>query len=103
MTGDDQSGVPPPDWFRGLAERHHLREVALDAGTASAAAALPLIHRDPFDRGTAPVRPGPGGLHGPYLPRRVHMKASHLRLADAHLEAQEPRGVVAQDVGLLLG
>jgi PIN domain nuclease of toxin-antitoxin system len=41
---------PPVRWFRGLAERYELQEVPLDAGTACAAAALPPLHRDPFDR-----------------------------------------------------
>jgi PIN domain nuclease of toxin-antitoxin system len=41
---------PPAPWFRGLAERYELREVPLDAEMACAAAALPLLHRDPFDR-----------------------------------------------------
>jgi PIN domain nuclease of toxin-antitoxin system len=41
---------PPVQWFRGLAERYELRELPLDAGIACAAAALPLFHRDPFDR-----------------------------------------------------
>lgn len=41
---------PPAQWFLGLAERYELQEVPLDAGTACAAAALPLLHRDPFDR-----------------------------------------------------
>ena len=41
---------PPVRWFLGLAERYDLREVPLDAGIACAAAALPLLHRDPFDR-----------------------------------------------------
>jgi PIN domain nuclease of toxin-antitoxin system len=41
---------PPLRWFLGLAERYGLRELPLDAGTACAAAALPPIHRDPFDR-----------------------------------------------------
>jgi PIN domain nuclease of toxin-antitoxin system len=41
---------PPIQWFLGLAERYGLREVALDARIACAAAALPRIHRDPFDR-----------------------------------------------------
>jgi PIN domain nuclease of toxin-antitoxin system len=40
----------PVRWFRGLVERYDLREVALDAAVACAAAALPLLHRDPFDR-----------------------------------------------------
>ncbi len=41
---------PPGRWFRGLVERYDLREVPLDAGVACAAAALPFVHRDPFDR-----------------------------------------------------
>jgi PIN domain nuclease of toxin-antitoxin system len=41
---------PPVQWFLGLAERYRLRELPLDARVACAAAALPLIHRDPFDR-----------------------------------------------------
>lgn len=41
---------PPVRWFRGVVERYDLRDVPLDAGIACAAAALPLLHRDPFDR-----------------------------------------------------
>lgn len=41
---------PPARWFLGLAERYDLREVPLDAAIACAAAALPVLHRDPFDR-----------------------------------------------------
>ena len=41
---------PTLQWFLGLAERYELREVPLDAGIACAAAVLPLLHRDPFDR-----------------------------------------------------
>lgn len=41
---------PPVGWFLGLVERYDLREVPLEAGSACAAAALPLLHRDPFDR-----------------------------------------------------
>jgi PIN domain nuclease of toxin-antitoxin system len=41
---------PPVQWFLGLAERYELREVPLDAAIACAAAILPLLHRDPFDR-----------------------------------------------------
>jgi PIN domain nuclease of toxin-antitoxin system len=41
---------PPAQWFQGLAERYQLREVPLGASLACAAAALPPIHRDPFDR-----------------------------------------------------
>jgi PIN domain nuclease of toxin-antitoxin system len=41
---------PTGHWFLGLVERYDLRDVPLDAGVACAAAALPLLHRDPFDR-----------------------------------------------------
>jgi PIN domain nuclease of toxin-antitoxin system len=41
---------PPARWFLGLVERYDLRDVPVDAGVACAAAALPLLHRDPFDR-----------------------------------------------------
>lgn len=40
----------PLQWFNGMAERYDLQEVPLDAGIACAAAALPRIHPDPFDR-----------------------------------------------------
>ncbi len=43
-------GEPPDEWFLGLIERYDLREIALEARDACAAAALPPIHRDPFDR-----------------------------------------------------
>jgi PIN domain nuclease of toxin-antitoxin system len=48
--GKLQVGEPPAQWFSGLAERYELREVPLDAQVSCAAAALPAIHRDPFDR-----------------------------------------------------
>ena len=41
---------PPFLWFLAVAELYDLREIPLDARIACAAAALPLIHRDPFDR-----------------------------------------------------
>ena len=41
---------PTVPWFLGLAVHYGLREIPLDARIACAAAALPLIHRDPFDR-----------------------------------------------------
>ena len=40
----------PAQWFSGLVAHYDLRELPLDARTACAAAALPAIHRDPFDR-----------------------------------------------------
>lgn len=41
---------PMPTWFASMTERYRLTEWPLDAATACAAAALPLIHNDPFDR-----------------------------------------------------
>ena len=41
---------PPFLWFLGLCERHTLREVPIEARIVCAAAVLPPIHRDPFDR-----------------------------------------------------
>jgi PIN domain nuclease of toxin-antitoxin system len=49
-TGKLRLTVPPLRWFEILLEHHELREVPLDAATVCAAAALPPIHRDPFDR-----------------------------------------------------
>src|SRR5262249_2222582 len=49
-SGKIRLADPPILWFLGLAERHDLRELPLDSHIACAAAALPLIHRDPFDR-----------------------------------------------------
>ena len=48
--GKLQLREPPFQWFLGLSERYELRELPLDAHVACTAAALPLIHRDPFDR-----------------------------------------------------
>lgn len=42
--------TPPVQWFVGLLERYELREIPLEADVACAAAALPALHRDPFDR-----------------------------------------------------
>jgi PIN domain nuclease of toxin-antitoxin system len=43
---------PPLDYVMSLARRYHLTlsPVGLDAALLCAAADLPLIHRDPFDR-----------------------------------------------------
>ena len=49
-AGKLRLNVPPLKWFSALVERHALREVQLDACTVCAAASLPAIHRDPFDR-----------------------------------------------------
>jgi PIN domain nuclease of toxin-antitoxin system len=50
MAGKLRLAEPPGGWFLGLVERYDLREIALDSDIACAAAALPLLHRDPFDR-----------------------------------------------------
>ncbi|MGQ0737382.1 MAG: type II toxin-antitoxin system VapC family toxin [Acidobacteriota bacterium] len=42
--------LSPREWFHGVIERYALRDVLLDAQTACAAAALPRLHHDPFDR-----------------------------------------------------
>lgn len=49
-AGRIRIGEPTLSWFLGLAERYALRELPLDPRSACAAAALPMIHRDPFDR-----------------------------------------------------
>jgi PIN domain nuclease of toxin-antitoxin system len=49
-SGKVRIAEAPASWFLGLADRYRLREVPLDARIACAAAALPRIHRDPFDR-----------------------------------------------------
>lgn len=41
---------PPASWFEALLERHRLRELPLESRTVCAAALLPPVHRDPFDR-----------------------------------------------------
>jgi PIN domain nuclease of toxin-antitoxin system len=49
-AGKLRLGEPPAQWFSGMVERYELREMPLHAHVACAAAALPVIHRDPFDR-----------------------------------------------------
>jgi len=49
-TGKLRLAEPPDQWFLGLSERYDLREIPLDASLACAAAGLPILHRDPFDR-----------------------------------------------------
>lgn len=41
---------PPALWFETLLDRHRLEEIPLDHHQACAAAVLPAIHKDPFDR-----------------------------------------------------
>jgi PIN domain nuclease of toxin-antitoxin system len=49
-AGKLQLNGPPERWFADLVQHYDLREVHLDAELACAAATLPNIHRDPFDR-----------------------------------------------------
>jgi len=49
-AGRIQLTRPPVQWFLGLTERYALNELSLDAVTVCAAAALPALHKDPFDR-----------------------------------------------------
>lgn len=41
---------PPHFWFMEMCEEHRLIEVALTSAEVCSAAALPLLHKDPFDR-----------------------------------------------------
>ena len=41
---------PPATWFPAMLRQHHLGELPLTSSIGLAAAALPQIHRDPFDR-----------------------------------------------------
>ena len=49
-SGRLRLGEPPAQWFHGMSEHYRIRELPLDANIACTAAALPFIHRDPFDR-----------------------------------------------------
>jgi PIN domain nuclease of toxin-antitoxin system len=49
-SGKLRLSAPPARWFEILLDHHDLQGVPLDAETVCAAAALPAIHRDPFDR-----------------------------------------------------
>lgn len=42
--------TPPGRWIAELARRYALSETPVDSALCCAAAALPQIHRDPFDR-----------------------------------------------------
>ena len=42
--------LPPLEWFEAMLHQHKLEELAVTSRIALAAADLPLIHRDPFDR-----------------------------------------------------
>jgi len=50
QSGKLRLSSPPLTWFLDLAERYDLRELQLDLRTVCAAAELPPLHRDPFDR-----------------------------------------------------
>ncbi len=49
-TGKLTLKEPVESWFTGLMEQYKLRVLPLELATVCAAAALPPIHRDPFDR-----------------------------------------------------
>ena len=49
-TGKLRLTEPPFLWFTRITDRYSLREVQIDARIVCAAAELPPIHRDPFDR-----------------------------------------------------
>ena len=42
--------LPPEVWFRAVLEQHQVQELPLTSTIGALAAALPPIHRDPFDR-----------------------------------------------------
>lgn len=48
--GKLQFSQTPQTWFIGLCRNYHLTEAPLSTEILCAAADLPLIHRDPFDR-----------------------------------------------------
>lgn len=49
-AGKLELALPPARWFPRALELHGLRESRFDADIALAAAALPRLHTDPFDR-----------------------------------------------------
>ncbi len=50
QSGKLRLSTKPHAWFTRLCHRYRLRELPLDSALACAAAELPPIHRDPFDR-----------------------------------------------------
>ncbi len=42
--------VPPEEWFQSTLDRYQIEQIPIDVRLLCAAADLPLIHRDPFDR-----------------------------------------------------
>jgi PIN domain nuclease of toxin-antitoxin system len=49
-TGKLHLEVSPHDWFQTALEHYQIREIPINTSLLCAAADLPLIHRDPFDR-----------------------------------------------------
>jgi PIN domain nuclease of toxin-antitoxin system len=49
-TGRLHLGKPVLNWYAESLSRYHLDEIPLPASLICAAADLPLLHRDPFDR-----------------------------------------------------
>lgn len=49
-SGKIRMRVPVCEWYRFSLDRFHLQEIPLAAEHLCAAADLPAIHRDPFDR-----------------------------------------------------
>ena len=48
--GKLELGLPPQQWLPRAMESHQLKGLELDFPSALAAAALPALHNDPFDR-----------------------------------------------------
>jgi PIN domain nuclease of toxin-antitoxin system len=42
--------ISPQEWFEAMLRQHRIEELPVTSSIGIAAAALPLIHRDPFDR-----------------------------------------------------
>lgn len=42
--------LPPAEWFSAMLQQHFIQELPLNSTTGCLAAALPPIHKDPFDR-----------------------------------------------------
>lgn len=49
-TGKLSMNRQPLDWYERLLQNHQLTELAMTRQNTVKAAALPLIHKDPFDR-----------------------------------------------------
>ncbi len=42
--------LPPEEWYDAMLRQHQIDELPVSSSVAFAAAGLPAIHRDPFDR-----------------------------------------------------